>query len=266
MTNTTDAARKTLEEATFKQIFKDYYVKHGFISSEQEAKAFFLAGMAAGPATPAEQERTQHVLLADDHKGMRVDYTGLFKQARGALARGMKEPALAEMLRQLQEHLTELGQRWYAGDAAAVDEILQLYCIEKDARAAIKSNASQQAPSTAAQERDAIADITAERERQKSAEGWTPEHDDEHEDRSIALAASCYLSHYISRQWLTEEPDGLRQYQSEELPDDWPMNWHEDWWKPKNPRRDLVRAAALIAAEIDRMDRAALAHKTGEQR
>jgi len=29
------------------------------------------------------------------------------------------------------------------------------------------------------------------------------------------------------------------------------------WWKPKGPRRDLIRAAALIVAEIERIDRRA---------
>jgi hypothetical protein len=81
-------------------------------------------------------------ILANEHRGMRVDYSGLFKQATGALTRGMKEPALAEMLRQLQDHLTELGQRWYAGDAAVVDELLQLYCVERDARVTLAAPAA----------------------------------------------------------------------------------------------------------------------------
>ena len=37
-------------------------------------------------------------------------------------------------------------------------------------------------------------------------------------------------------------------------PSYWP--WEPRWWKPKNPRRDLVRAAALLIAEIERLDRA----------
>lgn len=79
-------------------------------------------------------ERAGVALLADEHKGMRVDYQGLFKQARAGLRR---EPFLAEMLRQFQDHVTELGRRWYAGDTAVVDELLQLYCVEREARAAI---------------------------------------------------------------------------------------------------------------------------------
>lgn len=73
-------------------------------------------------------------LLAKQHTGMRVDYRGLLRQSQEGLR---KEPGLAEMLRQLGEHLTELGTRWYAGDVAVVDEILQLYCIEKNARAEV---------------------------------------------------------------------------------------------------------------------------------
>jgi len=80
-------------------------------------------------------------LIGPEHTGMRVDYRGLLLQSQAALQRGFKEPGLAEMLRQLQGHLKELGQRWYAGDVAVVDEILQLYCIEKAAREnLVKSN------------------------------------------------------------------------------------------------------------------------------
>ncbi|CAJ6623230.1 gp38 [Burkholderia pseudomallei] len=87
------------------------------------------AETVASPATA--------ILLAEPHTGMRVDYSGLLKQARHALKLGMQDTGSAEMLRQLQNHLTELGQRWYAGDTAVVDELLQLYCVEKDARDAL---------------------------------------------------------------------------------------------------------------------------------
>jgi len=42
-----------------------------------------------------------------------------------------REPFTAEMLNQLEEHLSELGRRWYDGDATVVDEFLQLYCIQR---------------------------------------------------------------------------------------------------------------------------------------
>jgi hypothetical protein len=31
----------------------------------------------------------------------------------------------------------------------------------------------------------------------------------------------------------------------------WPADWHDDSFKPTNERRNLVKAAALIIAEID---------------
>lgn len=103
-----------------------------------------------------------------------------------------------------------------------------------------------------------IEEIAAERYRQVRAEGWTEKHDDEHDDRSLAQAARCYIEHYVGRAWLLDDPDGgIARYAEDEMPYEWPDSWAEHWWKPKNPRRDLVRAAALIVAEIERMDRAA---------
>lgn len=79
---------------------------------------------------------TQHPLLAQDHNGMMVDHSGLLKQCRVALR---TEPGLAEMLRQLAGHMAELGERYYAGDVAVVDEFLQLYCVAADKRRAVKT-------------------------------------------------------------------------------------------------------------------------------
>jgi hypothetical protein len=42
---------------------------------------------------------------------------------------------------------------------------------------------------------------------------------------------------------------------STSTPTDWP--WPESWWKPTGDRRNLVKAGALILAEIERIDRAA---------
>ena len=88
----------------------------------------------SAPAAPAI------TLLAGDHSGMKVDYRGLFKQVQRAIKRS--DPGYAEMLRQLEDHLQELGQRWYAGDTNVVDEILQLYCIERDARKTVGAAAT----------------------------------------------------------------------------------------------------------------------------
>jgi hypothetical protein len=110
-----------------------------YVAVSNEKRIVYAAIVAHTPAAQAEAVPS---LLAADHQGMRVDYSGMFKQAIGALKHGGNEPGLAEMLRQLKDHLTELGQRWYAGDTAVVDELLQLYCVERDTRIALAAPAS----------------------------------------------------------------------------------------------------------------------------
>ena len=99
--------------------------------------------------------------------------------------------------------------------------------------------------------------ITAERQRQIDAEGWTPEHDDEHVGDEIARAAAVYAL-----------PDSVRA----RIPGmfgHWTLDgmltdvWRDGIWPwpgsfkatPDDRIRELVKAGALIAAEIDRLQR-----------
>ncbi|VFT61499.1 Uncharacterised protein [Pseudomonas aeruginosa] len=86
-------------------------------------------------------------------------------------------------------------------------------------------------------------DVQAERRRQVEDEGWTPEHDDEHNGGELADAAACYA--LSAAGWST--------YAARER---WP--WPLEWWKPSTARRDLVKACALALAEIERLDRAGI--------
>ncbi len=114
----------------------------------------------------------------------------------------------------------------------------------------------------------AARDVLAERERQKSKEGWTPQHDDEHCDGELSRAAACYAVPSLDKKTVAHhhEWSGNARYDdsrcvpvgSVEVPVLWP-DWDGQWWKPKDRRRDLVRAGALILAEIERLDRAAVA-------
>lgn len=79
--------------------------------------------------------------------------------------------------------------------------------------------------------------IAAERARQVSDEGYTPEHDATHRVADLVDAATAYLAPYSS------------DTECGELA--WP--WDPAGFKPQNPVRDLVRAGALIAAAIDRL-------------
>ena len=90
---------------------------------------------------PTTQGLDKVTLLSKDHTGMKVDYRGLLGQVQREIKRSA--PGHAEMIRQLQEHMQELGQRWYAGQTEVVDELLQLYCIESGARKALAAQAKQ---------------------------------------------------------------------------------------------------------------------------
>jgi len=99
----------------------------------------------------------------------------------------------------------------------------------------------------------AAQDMLAERQRQISVEGWDDTHDDCNDKSELAQAAACYAlsgtpadeAVFIHGRW--EDPRDLF----------WPWTWDRSWWKPTNRRRDLVKAGALILAEIERLDRAA---------
>ena len=150
-----------------------------------------------------------------------------------------------------EEALERLRQRAPATDAYAASlraegvEVLRQHpaiqlcslthvCDEVVAQLRSQSAASP-APLSAA-----ITDIIAERHRQQSAEGWTQEHDDTHDKAEMVLAAISYLMAVVN-------PNASQGW--------WP--WDIRSWKPSSGRRDLVKAGALIAAEIERIDRQA---------
>jgi hypothetical protein len=92
----------------------------------------------------------------------------------------------------------------------------------------------------------AIDDIAAERQRQISGEGFGPARDDGYVHHQLPRAAAAYA-------WFAGTPDEWRATYTG-APPTWP--WSLDWWKPRDRRHDLVRAGALIVAEIERLDRA----------
>lgn len=90
-----------------------------------------------------------------------------------------------------------------------------------------------------------IALIAAERRRQIEVNDWTPEHDDQHTGGELATLA-CYYA-------LPCHPD-----EAECL---FPAGWDEKGMKREGDEfqpsdHDLVKAGALIAAELDRRARA----------
>lgn len=86
--------------------------------------------------------------------------------------------------------------------------------------------------------------IAAERLRQVTVEGWTPEYDDHHRRGELAKAAVCYLIY--GKDEIVGCTNGVG------TPYSWP--WKPEWWKPSSfIIRNLVKAGALIAAQIDQL-------------
>lgn len=94
--------------------------------------------------------------------------------------------------------------------------------------------------------------IRDERERQQLLEGYGPYHDDMHRSGELNDAAISYAQ--AAAKQARGEP--LSCLQSMESAGMIPWPWEASYWKPSaDPIRNLVRAGALIAAEIDRLQR-----------
>ena len=89
--------------------------------------------------------------------------------------------------------------------------------------------------------------VWAERLRQKEVEGYTPAHDDEHTEGQLAVLAAAYVlsSRGPNYTWLVGQVALVLSVSSEAF-----------HFKPADPIRDLVRAGALILAELERRLRA----------
>lgn len=100
-------------------------------------------------------------------------------------------------------------------------------------------------------------DVIRERARQVDLEGFDLADDDRHTSGELVAAAICYATLARTRGQLTAGgmPEQVIQTSIDAAgaPGIWP--WDRTWWKPKDPRRDLVRATALLIAEIERLDR-----------
>lgn len=61
--------------------------------------------------------------LAKKHDGMKISASGILLRIRGQLKFGAES---------MDQHLKQMANRYYAGDLSAVDEFLQLYCLDDD--------------------------------------------------------------------------------------------------------------------------------------
>lgn len=96
--------------------------------------------------------------------------------------------------------------------------------------------------------------VFRERVRQVEGEGFDAAHDDEHADGALTAAAACYVE--VAKTAMIR--DDAAEYHEHPLynsgPAHWP--WDREWWKPSNDaKRNLEKAAALLIAEWERLDR-----------
>jgi hypothetical protein len=92
--------------------------------------------------------------------------------------------------------------------------------------------------------------IAQERQRQIEKEGWTAEHDSRHKNEELAWVA-CYYAMpgiivYVDGNDPAISPETM-----------YPVTWNECWAKrdKKSRTQQLAVAGALIAAEIDRLNK-----------
>ncbi|MBV6787257.1 hypothetical protein KWH02_19120 [Xanthomonas campestris pv. uppalii] len=96
-----------------------------------------------------------------------------------------------------------------------------------------------------------VAAIAEERARQVQVEGMTPEGDAGYRYGQLTWAAVAYAQLAA----MDLQGGGREQIATASPPACWP--WGSSWWKPRDVRRDLVRAGALIAAQLDAIDQQA---------
>ncbi|WP_176031647.1 hypothetical protein [Burkholderia vietnamiensis] len=111
-------------------------------------------------------------------------------------------------------------------------------------------------PEPCAEVTDAMRDVLAERHRQIEQEGHSHEDDDIYNDQgqlSYAAAGLAVLASNAATDIVCGLTGGLT-YADHCIgsPEPWPHEWQ---YKPATPRRNLVKAAAMIVAEIERIDR-----------
>ena len=162
----------------------------------------------------------------------------------GYMRMALRQLALCDAIYLLPWHETSRGASIERNLALA----LGLKVIEPETS---RRDGAQQWGAVGDQITKAARDVLAERARQINVEGRTPENDDAYSLGQLAGAAGCYARHVQARNHVvgTKDNDYARSGPSMY----WP--WHASWWKPSTPRRDLVKAGALILAEIERFDR-----------
>jgi len=142
----------------------------------------------------------------------------------------------------------------YLEIASELDELYSLKAGQHDALNDAYANGRSDEKDEAEQSHSsALRDVATERRRQINAEGWTPKHDDTQDRGELAAAAAAYA--HAAQQSMHPLNKSTGSGYETKPPTIWPDCWDDDHWKHADPRKMLVKAGALILAEIERLDR-----------
>lgn len=126
-----------------------------------------------------------------------------------------------------------------------VDEAVRFEIVETLAKIIRAAAIEEMFPKHELDVTAAVFDVIRERRRQVNVKGYGPGHDDRYHRGELARAAAVYALNAAMHGW-TEK--WLKFY-------NWVWPWKNSHFKPRTPRRSLVKAAALCIAEIERIDR-----------
>lgn len=196
-----------------------------------------------------QRQPTFREILADDGYAATFQSMG---QYRTALLRAFAghERLEAAIVRRMGRTLASVawslsGGEWKKGDGnpfAEIDHLAHKVALELD----LYRGTYGEMITTSSAARD----VLAERQRQLTAECWTPEHDDHHVCDEIAAFAAWYAMPPGVREWPADSTGYGKTLGEAIVPQGWVP-------KPSDRRRELVKAGALTLAEIERLDRAA---------
>lgn len=143
-----------------------------------------------------------------------------------------------------RHHLDLLAQR--AERDALLEEALDaaasigMHDLVDRINTSLAANTNQILPSRA------VSEVLTERLSQKDVEGYSAERDDQYVNGELATAAAAY-AFWASLSGLLPPDRTL------DPPCTWP--WEPDHWKPTTQRQMLIKAGALILAELERLER-----------
>lgn len=150
----------------------------------------------------------------------------------------------------MPERTAHNGEAMPAGDF--------IYLIDYPEEGVVQLHAEPPEGDSARTLTDAARDVLAERQRQVGAEGYDHAHDDAHACDEIAALAAWYAMPPAARYWSAESTGYGDTWGDALLPEGWSAT-------AGDRRRELVKAGALILAEIERLDRAPAANQVGAE-